>query len=150
MQLNWSCIFFDDLSNKDLYRILRLRSEVFVLEQQCLYQDMDNKDLKSWHLMGNNEEGELVAYARLLPPGLSYEAPSIGRVLTSMRVRREGAGKELMRTAIEKCTELFGNQEIKIGAQLYLKEFYRSFGFETSGPVYLEDEIEHVEMTRGK
>jgi ElaA protein len=111
---------------------------------------MDNKDLKSWHLIGNNEEGELVAYARLLPPGLSYEAPSIGRVLTSMRVRREGAGKELMRTAIEKCTELFGNQEIKIGAQLYLKEFYRSFGFETSGPVYLEDEIEHVEMTRGK
>jgi len=148
MLLTWNCIFFDDLSNKDLYRILHLRSEVFVLEQQCLYQDMDNKDLKSWHLMGKNEEGELVAYARLLPPGLSYVEPSIGRVITSPTIRKTGIGKELMRTAISKCYELFDDKTIKIGAQLYLKKFYESFGFEVSGPAYLEDDIEHIEMTK--
>jgi len=148
MHLNWKCIFFDDLFNNDLYRILQLRSEVFVLEQQCLYQDMDNKDLQSWHLMGLNKEGELVAYARLLPPGLSYMEPSIGRVVTSPAVRRTGAGKELMQAAIAKCNELFGDNSIKIGAQLYLNKFYESFGFVVSGSVYLEDGIEHVEMTR--
>lgn len=148
MLLTWNCIFFDDLSNKDLYWILQLRSEVFVLEQQCLYQDMDNKDLKSWHLMGKNEEGELVAYARLLPPGLSYVEPSIGRVITSPKVRKTGVGKELMREAMMNCYELFGDKNIKIGAQLYLKKFYESFGFEVSGPAYLEDDIEHVEMTK--
>jgi len=148
MHLNWKCIFFDDLFNNDLYRILQLRSEVFVLEQQCLYQDMDNKDLQSWHLMGLNKEGELVAYARLLPSGLSYMEPSIGRVVTSPAVRRTGAGKELMQVAIAKCNELFGNNSIKIGAQLYLNKFYESFGFVVSGSVYLEDGIEHVEMTK--
>jgi ElaA protein len=148
MLITWYSIFFDNLSNRDLYRILQLRSEVFVLEQQCLYQDMDNKDLKSWHLMGKNEEGELVAYARLLPPGLSYVEPSIGRVITSPKVRKTGVGKELMREAMMKCYELFGDKNIKIGAQLYLKKFYESFGFEVSGPAYLEDDIEHVEMTK--
>jgi ElaA protein len=148
MQLNWSCIFFDDLSNHDLYRILQLRSEVFVLEQTCLYQDMDGKDLNCWHLLGCDENGELLAYARLLPPGVSYDEPSIGRVLTSPGARRTGAGKELMAVALNKCKDLFGDHEIKIGAQLYLKMFYESFGFVISGPVYLEDGIEHIEMTR--
>jgi ElaA protein len=148
MLLTWNCIFFDDLSNKDLYCILQLRSEVFVLEQQCLYQDMDNKDLQSWHLMGNNDKGELAAYARLLPPGLSYDEPSIGRVITSPAVRKTGAGKELMKVALSKCNELFGNKAIKIGAQLYLKKFYESFGFVVSGSVYLEDGIKHIEMTK--
>jgi len=148
MLLTWNCIFFDELSNKDLYRILQLRSEVFVLEQQCLYQDMDNKDFRSWHLMGLDEMGDLAAYARLLPPGISYEEPSIGRVISSPACRRTGAGKELMKTALDKCVELFGQKTIKIGAQLYLKKFYETFGFEISGPVYLEDGIEHVEMTR--
>ena len=148
MLLNWKCVFFDDLSSKDLYRILQLRSEVFVLEQQCLYQDIDNKDLQSWHLMGSNDEGDLVAYVRLLPPGLSYVEPSVGRVVTSPVVRRTGAGKELMSKALSKCDELFGNKTIKIGAQLYLKKFYESFGFVVSGSVYLEDGIEHIEMTK--
>jgi len=148
MLLTWNCIFFDELSNKDLYRILQLRSEVFVLEQQCLYQDMDNKDFRSWHLMGLDEKGDLAAYARLLPPGISYDEPSIGRVISSPACRRTGAGKELMKMALEKCVELFGQEAIKIGAQLYLKKFYESFGFEISGPVYLEDDIEHVEMIR--
>lgn len=148
MHLNWKCVFFDDLSNKDLYHILQLRTEVFVLEQQCLYQDMDNKDLLSWHLMGINHEGVLMAYVRLLPPGLSYAEPSIGRVVTSPAIRRVGAGKELMQVAIVKCIELFGNKSIKIGAQLYLKIFYESFGFVVSGAVYLEDGIEHVEMAK--
>ncbi len=148
MLLNWKCVFFDDLSSKDLYRILQLRSDVFVLEQQCLYQDIDNKDLQSWHLMGSNNEGDLVAYVRLLPPGLSYIEPSIGRVVTSPAIRRTGAGKELMQVSIAECFELFGNKSIKIGAQLYLKKFYESFGFVVSGSVYLEDGIEHIEMTK--
>lgn len=148
MLLTWNCIFFDDLSNRDLYQLLQLRSEVFVVEQQCMYQDMDNKDVLSWHLMGLNEHGILVAYARLLPPGISYTEPSIGRFLTSPAKRRTGVGKELMRIALDKCDELFGSKTIRIGAQVYLKKFYESFGFEVSGSVYLEDDIEHIEMVK--
>ncbi len=145
MELNWICKSFSELSNNELYDILRLRSEVFVVEQNCVFLDMDEKDKKSWHLFGSNEK-EIAAYVRLLPPGLSYAEMSIGRVVTSPRARKSGAGRTLMLNAIAKCIELFGTQPIRIGAQLYLKKFYHSLGFEPSGDIYLEDGIEHIEM----
>lgn len=139
--------FFDDLSAHELYAIMRLRSEVFVLEQQCIYQDADNKDLSAYHLMIRDGD-TLIAYARLLPPGISYEYMSIGRVISKQDYRRKGAGRLLMKEAIKACHELFGEGPIRIGAQLYLKKFYESFGFVQTGEVYLEDDIEHIEMTR--
>lgn len=139
--------FFDDLTAHELYAIMRLRSEVFVLEQQCIYQDADNKDLSAYHLM--IQDGDtLIAYARLLPPGISYEYMSIGRVISKQDYRWKGAGRLLMKEAIKACHELFGEGPIRIGAQLYLKKFYESFGFVQTGEVYLEDDIEHIEMTR--
>jgi ElaA protein len=146
MQLNWTFKKFDNLTPHELYSIMQLRNEVFVLEQNCIYQDADGKDLHAWHCMGWNEYGQLMAYTRLLPAGVAYNIPSIGRVITHADVRRLGAGKELMNQSINKCYDLFGKQSIKIGAQLYLKKFYESFGFAQTSEVYLEDGIEHIEM----
>lgn len=146
MQLNWTTKKFDNLTPHELYAIMQLRNEVFVLEQNCIYQDADGKDLHAWHCMGWNEYGQLMAYTRLLPAGVAYDIPSIGRVVTHADVRRLGAGKELMNQSIKTCYDLFGKRPIKIGAQLYLKKFYESFGFEQTSEVYLEDGIEHIEM----
>lgn len=145
-QLHWVVKHFNELTPHELYFIMQLRNEVFVLEQNCIYQDADGKDVKAYHLMGFSSEGGLMAYTRLLPNGVSYDEPSIGRVITHADVRRTGAGKELMEQSITTCYQLFGKQSIKIGAQLYLKRFYESFGFQQTGPVYLEDGIEHIEM----
>jgi ElaA protein len=122
-QLTWTLRFFDALTPFELYRILNLRNEVFVIEQNCLYLDTDEKDLQAWHLMGWNESGALMAYCRLLPPGVSYDQMSIGRVVTHADARNTGAGKELMQRALQQCKEVFGAAEVKIGAQLYLKGF---------------------------
>ena len=143
----WVCKTYDDLANHELYSILQLRSEVFVVEQNCPYQDLDNKDQKSWHLMGWMDK-DLAAYTRLLPNNISYNEVSIGRVVTSPKYRRLGVGKALMHESIKQCNELFGKQPIKIGAQLYLKEFYSALGFNQTSDVYLEDDIEHIEMLR--
>jgi ElaA protein len=144
---NVTCKAFDDLTPHELYEIMRLRNEVFVLEQLCVYQDADNKDQRSHHLMIKDND-KLIAYARLLPPGVSYPEMSIGRVISSPEYRRKGAGRLLMQKAIEGCHELFGEGPIRIGAQLYLKKFYESFGFVQAGDMYLEDNIEHIEMKR--
>jgi len=146
-QLDWRFQTFDELSTTELYGILRLRSEVFVLEQRCCFLDMDNKDQLSHHLSGYRD-GALMAFARIVPPGLSYEYPAIGRIVVSPRGRGAGYGIELLRASIQKVEELYGKVPIRIGAQLYLKRFYESFGFRQSGDVYLEDDIEHIEMTR--
>jgi ElaA protein len=143
----WKCLFFNDLSLAELYAILELRSEVFVVEQNCVFQDMDNKDQFCYHLMGW-EEGRLLAYTRLVPAGKSYPEMSIGRVVTSPKGRGRGLGKELMQQSILQCNNLFGPGTIRIGAQLYLLTFYKSLGFEPQGEMYLEDGIEHIEMTR--
>lgn len=146
--LHWTKKKFDELSVTELYTILRLRSEVFVVEQNCPYLDTDNKDQYCYHLMGWRDS-ELVAYTRLVPPGVSYDDyPSIGRVVTSPAARRGGFGRMLMEKSIKETIALFGNTPIRIGAQLYLKEFYTSLGFITSSEIYLEDGIEHIEMTR--
>ena len=148
-QLSWKYKTFNDLTPQELYSILKLRSEVFVVEQNCVYLDMDNKDEQSFHLCGWNEN-DLVAYARILPPGLAFEEASIGRVVTNPLYRKSGSGKILMHHAIEKTLGQFGVTSIKIGAQLYLLSFYTSLGFKISGPEYLEDGIPHIEMIRLK
>lgn len=147
MQIQWLLKKFNELTPDQLYAILRLRNEVFVVEQNCVFQDADDKDQASWHLMGF-DGGRLVAYTRLVPAGEAYQQPSIGRVVTSPSVRREGAGRELMKQSIEAVYQLYGKQDIKIGAQLYLKNFYESFGFHQVGEPYLEDGIPHIYMIR--
>lgn len=143
--IEWSLKRFDELSPQELYAVLQLRNEVFVVEQNCVFQDADNLDQPSWHLMGFSD-GKLVAYTRLVPAGAAYKEPSIGRVVTSPLVRRSGAGKQLMQRSIEEVYRLFGRQPIRIGAQLYLKKFYEGFGFRQVSEVYLEDGIEHIYM----
>lgn len=143
--LIWTCKTFESLTPHELYEIIRLRNEVFVVEQNCVFQDADNRDQQCLHLMGVSGN-QLHAYARLVPPGVSYAEPSIGRVVTSPTARRSGAGKELMRKAIEQCYTLFKKKPIKIGAQLYLKAFYEGFGFIQIGEIYDEDGIDHIYM----
>jgi len=146
--INWQCKTFSELTNEELYRILQLRNEVFVVEQNCAYQDCDGKDLKAYHLTGW-ENDTLVAYSRLLPKGVSYpDAASIGRVVTSPLYRRQNSGRQLMVNSIENIYRLFGEVPIMIGAQLYLKKFYESFSFIQTGAVYLEDGIEHITMKK--
>ena len=149
IKLNWNLKKFEALTPYELYNIIWLRNEVFVVEQNCVYQDADYKDQKGWHLMGLNVEGQLMAYVRLLPPGVSYaNEPSIGRVVTNPAGRGTGAGRELMQEAIRQCALLFRETDIKIGAQYYLLNFYTSLGFEQTSAIYLEDGIEHIEMIR--
>jgi len=143
--MNWYAKSFRDLSVNELYEILTLRSEVFVVEQNCVFLDMDHKDQKCIHLMGWEQE-DLAAYCRIVPPSVSYPEPSIGRVVSSPRHRRTGAGRLLMAKAIGITREQYGLQPIRIGAQLYLTGFYGSLGFVPQGDVYLEDGIEHIEM----
>ena len=148
-ELNWEYKNFDELSSAELYSILKLRSEVFVVEQDCVYLDMDDKDQQSFHLCGW-DNNNLVAYARILPPGLAFEEASIGRVVTNPRYRKTGAGRILMNYAIDKTLNHFSVTKIKIGAQKYLFDFYGSLGFTQSGPEYMEDGIPHIEMTLKK
>ncbi len=143
--MTWACKPFDELTPHELYAILRLRSEVFVVEQNCIFLDMDDKDQSCWHLMG--WQGDLLAAcSRLVPPGLSFPEASIGRVVSSPKVRGTGAGKELMLQSIQHLHTIWGKQSISIGAQTYLKKFYGSLGFEVAGEPYIEDNIEHIEM----
>ena len=148
MNITYTLKSFADLSPYELYSILQLRNEVFAVEQNCVYPDMDDKDQRSFHLMGMAED-KLLAYTRLIPPGVSYKEPSIGRVVTSPKIRRSGEGRILMERSIALIQEMYPNEPIRIGAQLYLQKFYSSLGFYTCSPVYLEDGIEHVEMLLG-
>ncbi|HEV7783567.1 MAG TPA: GNAT family N-acetyltransferase [Chitinophagaceae bacterium] len=147
MTINWVLKKFDQLSPAELYAIMQLRNEVFVVEQDCVYQDADNKDQHSYHYMGWGND-LLIAYTRILPPGLSYIEPSIGRVVTSPSARGNGLGRELMERSITQALHLFGDQSIRIGAQLYLVGFYTSLGFQQTGDPYDEDGIKHVEMVK--
>jgi ElaA protein len=146
-KIDWRISTFKELSVEELYDILRLRSEVFVVEQNCVFLDMDERDQASYHLQGR-VGGKLIAYVRILPPGLAYEEPSIGRVVSSPSYRGKGAGIELMEKAIFETKKLHGELPIKIGAQLYLKKFYENLGFRQCSDIYVEDEIEHIKMIR--
>jgi ElaA protein len=131
---------FNELTNSELYQILQLRGEVFVVEQNCIFQDIDNKDHESYHLLCR-VDGILAGYTRLLPAGLSYDECAIGRVVTAPAFRGMGLGKELMEKSVEACEKLFETTTIRIGAQRHLSKFYHSFGFVESGEPYDEDGI---------
>jgi len=148
MTLTWILKPFPDLTTPELYALLQLRSEVFVVEQTCAFQDIDGQDQLAWHLLGYAPTGELAAYTRLFKAGISYPEASIGRVVVSPRFRRYGLGRELLHQSIAAVGRLFGEQPIQIGAQLYLQAFYESFGFRQVGEGYLEDGIPHIHMVR--
>lgn len=143
--ITWTYKSFEELSKLELYTVLGLRSEVFIIEQHCNYQDIDGKDLKSNHLMAWYDE-ELAAYTRILPPDVSFKEASIGRVLTAAKYRGLGIGTALMQKSIEKVYATYGKQPIRIGAQLYLQRFYEDLGFIKCSAEYLEDRIPHIEM----
>ena len=151
LTLHWQWAHFEDLQVGDLYQMLAARNEVFVMEQNCPFQDADGFDQQAWHLLGwhSVESGtrrELAAYCRVIAPGIKYPEPSIGRVLTTGKHRRTGMGRVLMAEAIQRCRDLFPGQPIRIGAQQRLEKFYREFGFQTTSETYIEDGIPHVEM----
>ncbi len=153
----WRFARFDELTPREVHDAFQLRSAVFVVEQTCPFLDIDGVDPQCWHLLGwrgqpprgqDSTPGELVAYARLVPPGVKFPEPSIGRVITSLAVRRTGAGHALMREAIERAGMLWPGQRLRIGAQMYLRDFYGSHGFTQSSEPYDEDGILHIEMIR--
>lgn len=144
----WHYKLFDELTAKELYQIIQLRNEVFVIEQNCIYQDADGKDLKCGHLWATIND-EVVAYSRIVPKGISYDnEPSIGRVVSSDKVRGMGLGKQLIEYSIQTIENRLFTSSIRISAQFYLKAFYESFGFEQVSEEYLEDDIPHIEMLR--
>ncbi|MCY1523074.1 hypothetical protein D9M68_579580 [compost metagenome] len=149
IHLNWSYKKYEELTTSELYAILQLRNEVFVVEQNCVYQDIDGKDQQSFHLMAWHD-GELAAYTRLVAPGISFKEASIGRVITSPRYRAKGIGILLMEKSIAHTLQSYATNQIKIGAQLYLKRFYSGFGFVQTSEIYLEDGIEHIDMLLDK
>ena len=147
MNINWEFKNFSELTLESLYDIMRLRQEVFILEQNCPYLDADGKDIHSYHLLGYLNS-ELVAYLRLVMPGISYDELSFGRILTSKKIRGKGVGKLLMEEGIKQSKIIYGNIPNRISAQKYLKKFYNEFGFKEIGKEYLEDGIPHIEMIK--
>jgi len=145
MPIDWKIKTFEQLSTPEVYQILRLRAEVFVVEQNCVYQDIDNKDQKALHLFGEFE-GEIIAYSRLFQPGDYFEFSSIGRVVVAEKYRDKNYGHELIDLSILAIKNHFNEQNITISAQLYLKKFYQSHGFIATSKTYLEDDIPHIEM----
>jgi len=143
--IRWAVKHYRELDTGELYQLLRLRSEVFVVEQNCVFLDMDNKDQLCHHVMGWSGD-KLAGYSRIVPPGISYVESSIGRIVTSPSARRLGVGRELMVESIRAVYRLHGKKDIRIGAQYYLKGFYESFGFLQAGEIYPEDGINHIEM----
>ena len=148
MNLEWKIKRFDAFSSQELYNLLQLRSEVFVVEQNCVYQDIDGKDEKALHLIGE-DNGKIVAYARLFKPNYYFEQASIGRVVVKKSYRVKKLGHLLMREAIQVIETHFEETKITISAQLYLKKFYESHGFVQTSEIYLEDDIPHIEMKKG-
>ncbi len=146
----WQWLRFHQLSLDDLYDLLVLRGRVFVVEQNCPYLDPDGLDRQAWHLLGRDEGGRLQAVLRVVDPGCKYAEPSIGRVVTSLEARGRGAGRALMVEGLRRCAEAWPGQGIRISAQAHLQRFYASLGFDVVGLPYLEDDIPHLEMLRGR
>ena len=140
------CKKFDELTLEELYEILKLRSEVFVVEQNCIYNDIDGKDKTSFHVI-IKENNEITAYLRVLPPGISYENASLGRVLVAKDARGMGYAKAIVTEGINCILRNFNTNKITIGAQEYLKDFYSEFVFKPVSEVYDEDGIPHLDMT---
>ncbi|MEL4307157.1 GNAT family N-acetyltransferase [Joostella sp. CR20] len=140
---------FSELTLNELYASLRLRSEVFVVEQDCVYQDVDNKDSYALHVLGK-KDGEIVAYTRIFDSGKYFDNPSIGRVVVAQDERKYGYGHQILEASIEAIYSNFGKQDIEISAQCYLKKFYNSHGFSQIGEEYLEDGIPHIRMIKSQ
>lgn len=138
---------FNKLSLQELYKILQLRAEVFVVEQNCVYQDIDGKDGKALHIMGF-QNNELVAYTRCFKPGDYFEMASIGRVIVKENYRQYGYGHEIMKASLSEIEKRFSTTEIKLSAQQYLTKFYETHGFLSTGKGYLEDGIPHIAMIK--
>jgi ElaA protein len=138
---------FDELSKKELYDLLSLRAEVFVVEQDCVYQDVDHKDQKAYHILGYKQE-ELVAYTRMFKPGAYFDKASIGRVVVKESHRGGRLGYELMNATIKAVADVFKTNRIELSAQEYLLEFYKNLGFNPIGESYLEDGIPHRRMIK--
>ncbi|MFM1896301.1 MAG: hypothetical protein RLZZ385_1375 [Pseudomonadota bacterium] len=143
--LLWQGLPFAELDVYQLYELLQLRSEVFVVEQNCVYQDLDSLDPQAHHLLGY-QAGVLVCYARILPPGLKYEDASIGRIISHGNLRGQGLGRLLVRKSLEYCQQLFPMAGIRISAQYRLERFYQELAFASVSEPYLEDGIPHIEM----
>ena len=150
--MEWYCKPFDALTAPELYAILSARSEVFVVEQRCVYLDPDGKDAQAHHLFaladGAQGRQQLAAYMRLLPPGVSYEEASLGRILTGSGYRGQGIGQELLNKGLLHASQLWPDTALRIGAQAYLQRLYESAGFAKVGGPYDEDGIPHIEMVR--
>lgn len=150
-ELNWQFSRFDDLQIRDWYAASAARIEVFVLEQNCPFQDSDGADPHSWHLLGwtrENGPAELAAYCRIVDPGIKFPEPSIGRVVTPRAFRAKGYGRLLMAEALARHDALYPALANRIGAQARLERFYQDFGYQTMSDVYIEDDIPHLEMLR--
>jgi len=144
--MHWELKKFDELTNRELHDIFRLRVDIFVVEQTCPYPEIDGKDPESLHLMGKIKD-EIVAYSRLLPPDVSFDEASIGRVVVAETHRGTGLGYELMRESVKRSVAIY-NLPIKIGAQAHLEKYYGAAGFVKVSDVYLEDDIPHIDMLR--
>lgn len=149
MSRTWRCARFDDLCAREIHDLYRARIAVFVLEQRCAFQDIDGIDPQCWHLIGRSgPAGEIEAYCRIVPPGVKFAEPSIGRVITTSAARGRGVGRELVREAIARASTLWPGRSIRIGAQRHLERFYGEFGFVRASEPYDEDGIAHIEMLR--
>jgi ElaA protein len=155
--MDWRFAPFAELTPREVHDLYQVRAAAFIVEQDCVFQDVDGIDPQCWHLLGYSSpsplgegrgEGQLVAYCRLLPAGAKYAEASIGRVVTSHSVRGTGMGRELMREALGRMEKLWPGAPIRIGAQAHLERFYRDFGFVTASQPYDEDGILHIEMLR--
>lgn len=143
---NWKVCSYDDLSKKEFHQIIILRQQVFIVEQNCPYQDADEKDFNSYHLMGFDKSDKLIAYLRIVAPGISYKEASLGRIVTDIKYRGTGLGAEVVKVGIKHTKSIFGVSELRISAQSHLVSFYEKFNFVSTGKEYLEDDIPHTEM----
>lgn len=146
MQMKWTLKSFDELSLSEFHDIVQLRLDIFVVEQDCPYLDLDGKDNIAYHFFATTEEGQTVAYTRLFGPGEYYKEASIGRVVVHKDFRKEGLGIELMTGSIAQIKNIYNTEIIRIGAQRYLQKFYESLGFISTGEYYMEDGIPHMYM----
>lgn len=145
--MNFTVKTFQELTTSELYELLQLRSEVFVVEQDCVYQDIDGKDQKALHVIGV-KEGKIIAYTRLFNSGEYFDTPSIGRVIVKETERKYGYGHDLIKVSIKAIVDNYHETTITISAQTYLQKFYESHGFKQIGEGYLEDGIPHIRMVR--
>lgn len=139
---------FHDLTVEEFHDLLQLRINVFVVEQNCPYPELDGKDKLAYHLILKNHEGKTIATCRILPPNISYKEVSIGRVVSMTTLRKTGVGRKLMSEALKHIEQTFGKVPVRISAQEYLEDFYKSYDFVSTAKRYLEDDIPHVEMLR--